>query len=41
LANEDEISALVVGELEAFGFVLCDVRDDDEHVRRGREVTIT
>jgi hypothetical protein len=41
LANEKEISALVVDTLEVFGFVLCEVRDDDEDRRRGRGVMIT
>jgi hypothetical protein len=37
LANEKEIPALVVDELEVRRFVLCDVRDDsgDRRIVRG------
>jgi hypothetical protein len=41
LANENEILASVVDELEVFGFVLCDVRDSYQDRGRGREVMIT
>jgi hypothetical protein len=36
LANEKEIPALVVDELEVPRFVLCDVRDDNGGRRRVR-----